>query len=204
MVAPAETRIDTGWNGETLALGSHVCYYYSGDAALRESLVFIRTGLDRPQEVGILFADRSRFPGLLEWLGEGYDGDLEERVREGKLMTIPGAPAVSDIVADIGAKLDAAVAAGYRVIRFLGFIGWEMAGWPGERELLEFESRVNDVVTQYPAVIVCTYGIPRLAGPSLIYGGLQTHPLTVIDGGPVLPNPHYLGTAEFIRRLPTA
>ena len=47
---------------------------------------------------------------------------------------------------------------------------------PDEASLLEFERRVNDVVTAYPAAIICTYGVSHLTGASLIYGGLQTHP----------------------------
>lgn len=195
------TELDLGWGSQTLPIGSHVCSYYSGDATLRESLAFLRVGLDRAEDFCVLFADTSRHPGLLGWLAEGYAGDLAARIDEGKLALIGGAPTLDLLVSEIAGRLDAALAAGRTVIRFLGFIGWAMPGWPGDEELLEFEARVNEVVTRYPAVIICTYAIPSLAGPTLIYGGLQTHRLVAVDQGPFLENPHYLAVPEYMERL---
>jgi hypothetical protein len=50
-------------------------------------------------------------------------------------------------------------------------IGWGKLGWPHEASLLEFERTVNEVVTAYPAAIICIYGLPHLTGASLIMGG---------------------------------
>ncbi len=195
------TEIGVGWGSETLPIGSHVCCYYSGEDSLRDTLAFLRVGLDRPGEFCVLFADTSRHAGLLAWLADGYAGDAAERVAEGKLALIGGAPELEQLVGRIAARLDEAVAAGHTVIRFLGFIGWGMPGWPSDRDLLEFEARVNDVVTAYPAVIICTYAIPALAGPTLIYGGLQTHPLVAIDQGRFVPNPLAMPPGDFIDAL---
>jgi hypothetical protein len=192
------TEIDAGWGSQTLPIGSHVCSYCSGEEALRDSLAFLRVGLDREGEVCVLFADTSRQPVLLEWLAEGYPGDLASRIEDGRLVLIAGAPTIDLLVARIVERLDTAVAGGCRIIRFLGFIAWVMAGWPSDDELLEFEARVNEVVTRYPAVIVCTYAIPALAGPTLIYGGLQTHPLVGVDQGRVVANPMALPVADVL------
>ncbi len=182
------TEIEVGWGSETLPIGSHVCCYYSGEDSLRNTLAFLRVGLDSPGEFCVLFADTTRHAGLLEWLATGYAGDVDARIAEGKLATLGGAPELEQLVAGIAARLDEAIAAGHTVIRFLGFIGWGLPDWPSDRDLLDFEARVNDVVTSYPAVIICTYAIPALAGPTLIYGGLQTHPLVAIDQGRFVPN----------------
>jgi hypothetical protein len=195
------TEIGVGWGSETLPIGSHVCCYYSGDGPLRDTLAFLRVGLDRPGEFCVLFADISRHAGLLEWLAVGYAGNVAERISEGKLALIGGAPGLEQLVAQIAARLDGAVDAGHTVIRFLGFIGWGMPGWPSDHDLLEFEARVNEVVTAYPAVIICTYAIPALAGPTLIYGGLQTHPLVAIDHGRIVSNPLAVPPADFIGDL---
>ena len=103
---------------------------------------------------------------------------------------IPGEVKVDELASRISALIDQAIAQGFRVVRFLGFIGWGRPGWPDEKSLLEFERRVNIVVTAYPAVIICTYGVPSLSGASLIYGGLQTHPVTMI-GDDIRESPHY-------------
>jgi hypothetical protein len=188
------------WAGEPLVVGSHVCLYYGDEATLHKSLAFVRDGLDRPHEFGVIFADESRFQELLAWLQEGYLGDLSALQQSGKLALIGGQPTLTELVSSIGARLDQAVADGHTLIRFLGFIAWGAPGWPDENTLLEFESRVNEVVTAYPAVIVCTYGVPRLSGRQLIKGGLQTHPVTILDGV-VAANPHYVPTESYLARL---
>jgi hypothetical protein len=101
------------------------------------------------------------------------------------------------LLASIAKRLDQAMVDGYRVIRFLGFIAWGAPSWPDDSTLLDFEATVNEVVTGYPAVIICTYGVPSLAGPSLIYGGLQTHPHVFLDGHIVGGNHFYVQPDEF-------
>ena len=191
----AETPVDLGFGGESLPVGSHVCWYYSGEGQLRETLQFIRLGLQREDEFCVLFADESRLAGLLGWLAEDLGENPARLVEGGRLALIDGAPTLAGLLEKIGGRLDRAVAEGYRVIRFLGFIAWGSPGWPDEETLLEFESRVNNVVTAYPAVIVCTYGVPTLAGRGLIYGGLLTHPISIIGGRVIRDSPFYVSPA---------
>ena len=183
-------RVSLGWVNRDLPLGTHMCFYYSDDAGLRNTLAFLRVGLDDPDAFCVLFADSSRFDELLAWLQDGYGGEIQSLVEVGKLALIPGAPTVDELTSNVGDRLDQAMAQGFRVVRFLGFIGWGKPGWPDEKSLLEFEARVNKVVTAYPAVIICTYGVPNLPGASLIYGGLLTHPVTMI-GDDIRESPHY-------------
>ncbi len=179
-----------GWSGRTLPIGTHMCFYYSDDAGLRETLAFIRVGLDDPEAFCVIFADQDRLPGVVGWLSDGYAGSIDTLIEDRKLALIAGEPTVDELMTSIGSRLDEAIAHGFRIIRFLGFIGWGRPGWPDEVGLLDFERRVNAVVTAYPAVIICTYGVPTLPGTSLIYGGLQTHPVTMI-GDDIQDNPHY-------------
>ena len=186
-----ETReVSLGWVDRDIPIGTHMCFYYSDDGGLKETLSFLRVGLDEAQTCCVIFADSSRFESLLGWLSEGYEGSLDPLIASNKLIVIGGAPTTAELVASISARLDQAMADGYGLVRFLGFIGWGKPGWPDEAGLLEFERRVNEVVTTYPAAIICTYGVPHLPGSSLIYGGLQTHPVTMI-GEEVETNPHY-------------
>jgi len=191
MTIPAPD-VELGFGGETLPLGSHACWYYSSEAQLRETLGFIRLGLEREGEFCALFADESRFEGLLSWLADDLREGPATFIEDGRLALIGGAPTMVGLLEGIGARLDRALADGYRLIRFLGFIAWGSPGWPDERTLLDFEAQVNQVVTAYPAVIVCTYGVPTLPGPTLIYGGLQTHPISIIGGRVIRESPFYL------------
>ncbi|MDQ6711459.1 MAG: MEDS domain-containing protein [Candidatus Dormibacteraeota bacterium] len=170
---------------------------------MQQSLAFLRVGLDAPEDFCVLFADRSRFASLTAWLQDGYRGQVQAEIDRGKLALIGGSPTRDGLVANIGATLDAAIKTrGYKRIRFLGFIGWGLPDWPDEDSLLEFESAVNEVVTAYPAVIICTYGVPKLPGTSLIYGGLRTHPLVALEGGAFEPNPFYVPPDGYQAQLP--
>ena len=201
MSKAATAEISLGWNRDTLPQGSHVCFYYLNEEMLRRTLAFLRVGLDEPRDFCVLFADEARSARLLSWLQDDYPEDLQSLIDRGKLAVIGGAPTVDELLSAIGTRLDRAIKDGYQLIRFLGFIGWGQPGWPNDRDLLEFEAKVNYAVTAYPAVIICTYGVPSLPGTSLIYGGLQTHPITML-GDVTAPNPHYVQPAKFIEGLP--
>ncbi|MFN2466308.1 MAG: MEDS domain-containing protein [Candidatus Dormibacteria bacterium] len=192
----AVAEVSLGWDAGTVPLHTHACYYYSDEETLRGSLEFVRAGLDVPEDLGVIFADESRFEQLKGWLQEAHGGDIEGLVANGKLAMIGGAPTMEELVAKIGGRLDEGIAAGYKLIRFLGFIAWGEPGWPDDRTLLEFETTVNNVVMAYPAVIICTYGVPTLGGNRLIFGGLQTHPLVWLGSQEVRANPFYQPPGE--------
>ena len=181
-----------GWNDDTVPLHTHACYYYSDEATLRSSLRFLEAGLEHPDDLLVIFSDASRFDQFKAWLTEDVAADVEALVASGKLAFIGGAPTMDALVSQIGGRLDAGMAAGFKRIRFLGFIAWGEPGWPDDRTLLEFESKVNDVVMAYPSVLICTYGVPTLGGSQLIYGGLQTHPIVWLNDRKFVDNPFYL------------
>jgi hypothetical protein len=188
----AAATVPLGWRDERLPVGSHVCAFHSDDKRLRQTMSFLRVGFDQPADFGVLFADRRRFDTLAGWLQEGYDGSIESLIDRGKLALIDGAPRVEQLVERIGQRLDQAMQDGYGIIRFLGFIGWNQPGWPDLVSLVEFENKVNEIVTAYPAVIICTYDVLGLPGRSLIDGGLRAHPVTILGTQVVRNNPFYL------------
>jgi len=189
-VAPMSVAL--GWSEERLVLGSHACVFHSNEAGLKGTMAFLRAGLERPEEFGVVFADQSRFSLLGGWLQEGYAGSVTRLMDRGKLAMIAGAATSDKLIEGIGARLDRAMGDGYKVIRLLGFIGWDQPGWPDTASIVEFERRVNAVVRAYPAVVVCTYDIPRLGGLSLMEGGLRNHPITIMGRRIVRDNRFYL------------
>lgn len=187
-----ESSVSLGWSEERLALGSHACVFHSDDAGLKGTMAFLRAGLDRPGEFGMVFADHKRFASLAAWLQDGYMGSVSALVETGKLAMIPGAPTSDELIAGIGQRLDRAINEGYKLIRLLGFIGWDRPGWPDTASIIQFEQRVNQVVRDYPIAVVCTYDVSRLGGLSLMDGGLRNHPIAIIGERVVRENPFYL------------
>jgi hypothetical protein len=174
----AAATVPLGLRDEWLPVGSHACTFHSDDERLRQTMAFLRAGFDQPADFGVLFAYRSRFD--LWSAGFGYDGSIESLIDRGKLALIDGAPRVENLMERIGQRLDQAVRDGYGIIRFLGFIGWNQPGWPDLASLVEFENRINEIVSAYPAVVICTYDLLGLPGRSLIDGGLRARPITIL------------------------
>lgn len=188
----AVADVSLGWSESTVPLHTHACFYYADEPSLRRTLSFVRQGLDEQGTFNVVFADQCRQDELLGWLQDGYGGDVQRALAERRLAVIGGAPTREQLLASIGAELQAAVARGATLIRFLGFIAWGTEGWPDEDELLEFESQVNEAVMAFPAVIICTYGVPGLSGRQLVEGGLGTHPVVFLNDRVLHESPVYL------------
>lgn len=184
--------VSLGWSLERLSLHSHACVFHSDEKGLKGTMAFLRVGLDQPEEFGVVFADQRRFASLAGWLQDGYAGSVSALVDRGKLAMIAGAATSDALIEGIGARLDQAMKDGYRVIRLLGFIGWDQPGWPDTDSIVEFEHRVNAVVRAYPAVVVCTYDMPNLGGLSIMKGGFRNHPITIMGTRIDRDNPFYL------------
>ena len=67
-------KVSLGWTDREIPIGTHMCFYYSDDRTLQDTLSFLRVGLDEAGTCCVLFAD-SRFDSLLGWLSDGYEGN---------------------------------------------------------------------------------------------------------------------------------
>lgn len=176
---------------------SHICLFYSDDTELRGRLEFLAIALQNPSEVAVLFGRKERLTEILGYIATDHGRDTEQDLRDGRIVLVEGDPDADKLIPKIAVALDAAVARGATLIRFLGFIGWGEASWPSQAALLEFESKVNAAVLNYPAVIVCTYNTSQLPGSVLIFGGIETHPFTII-GTTLCKNPHYIPYDQYL------
>lgn len=52
------------------------------------------------------------------------------------------------------------------------------------------------MIRNYPAVVICTYGVPNLSGNQLVQGGLVTHPVVFLNNQVLSGNPLYVDPAE--------
>jgi hypothetical protein len=64
-------------------------------------------------------------------------------------------------------------------------------------DVIEFESRVNDVWSQSDDAVICTYHLARFSGDAVI-DIMRTHPMVII-GGILQENPFFTPPAEFLR-----
>jgi MEDS: MEthanogen/methylotroph, DcmR Sensory domain len=189
----ADDLIALGWGDRRLAVHSHVAFYFVDEEAMRSCLAFLRLGLDEQGTFSILLADAARHQQLLAELQMGYAGDVERACEEGRLVTIGLVPDFDEMGALVRRTLDAVMAAGYRLVRILGLVGWGLPQYPDADWLRRCEAQVNRVVREYPVVVVCLYDVPSFADP--LAGGREwcADPVIVTHsargGRPPLPEP---------------
>lgn len=89
--------------------------------------------------------------------------------------------------------------AGFPRMRIMGDMGWAFTGAAGTECLVEYESLVNNVLTQNRQPAVCVYDIDRLSG-TMMMDILRCHPLVLI-GGVVQENPYYIPPEDLLPQL---
>ena len=64
-------------------------------------------------------------------------------------------------------------------------------------DVIEFESRVDEVWRRYDDAVICTYHLGQLSGDAVI-DIMRTHPMVII-GGHLQQNPFFTRPEEFLR-----
>ena len=65
--------------------------------------------------------------------------------------------------------------------------------------LLQYEARLNDVLSKYNAPVICNYDLSKISA-SVAMDIMRTHPLVII-GGLLRENPFFVPPEEFLLEL---
>lgn len=76
---------------------------------------------------------------------------------------------------------------------------WSLEDFPGVDDIVEYESRLNEVTSRFDDVVVCTYDLNRFSA-TVVMDILRTHP-QVIVGGVLQENPFYIPPEQFLGEL---
>jgi hypothetical protein len=74
---------------------------------------------------------------------------------------------------------------------------WERISKTDVRDLVEFESRVNEVWDRNDDVVICSYQLDRF-GANVIVDLMRTHPIIII-GGTLQVNPFFVPPQQFLK-----
>jgi hypothetical protein len=88
---------------------------------------------------------------------------------------------------------------GYPLTRFVAGTEWALLDRPGVHDLIEYESRINDMFSKYEDPVCCTYDVSKFSA-SVIMDAMRVHPAVII-GGIYQENPFYVPPHEFLREL---
>ena len=184
---PEEAPI--GITEDSVPVGSHLIHFWQTQSEFERGVRFLYPGLGKDEHC-IIFGHVEALDNVKNVLREnGYDP--EKLIRDRKLTVLTRHACAKTTLAEIGAAVEAALASGARLVRFLGNLGLGAAPLPaGEDDVLQLESNATALIGNLPAIIVCMYDVRTVPGRLIFQGGLQTHSLSVCSDG-IRDNPFY-------------
>ena len=189
--------------GSTLGDTRHVCAFFSSvDEEYRVLLPFIKDGFAcGDKAIHVINPDERHYHvqrladvGLDAAAGE-TSGQLELRsntetyLRDGQFD--------QDRMLDVFTQLaEGTTANGYARSRIVCRMDWAATGRSFVDNVIEFESRVNDVWRRRDDAVICSYHLEQFGGGAVI-DIMRTHPMVII-GGILQRNPFFVPPKQFL------
>jgi MEDS: MEthanogen/methylotroph, DcmR Sensory domain len=192
--------------GSQLGEARHVCAFFNSDEEkYRVLLPFIKDGFDCGDKAVHVVNPDQRHDHLRRLTAVGIDttaaqqrGQLELRtnteayIRDGRFD--------QDRMLELFEQLASGNAKGeFPLSRIVCQMDWAANDQSHIENLVEFESRVNDVWCRHDDAVVCVYDLAKFGGDTVV-DIMRTHPMIII-GGILQQNPFFVGPEEFLREL---
>jgi DNA-binding CsgD family transcriptional regulator len=178
--------------------GTHICALYSGPAE-RDSLLvpFLREGIREGNKCLCLIDDAE--PALVR--DQVQNGDRLRRAeqldvdRASDAYLQSGRFSAEHMMSFLSGRLTAAES-DFLLLRAAGEMSWVLPQPDGTNDFFVYESVINTIVEDKPAVFMCMYDLQRF-GVSMLVDVLKTHRKVVLESM-VLENPHYLTPEKYL------
>jgi hypothetical protein len=184
----------------------HVCAFFnSDDEEYRVLLPFIKDGFEcGDKAVHVVNPDRHQ-DHLQRLAAFGIDtatvrqkGQFELRtntetyLRDGRFDQDRMLEVFEQLASDTAAK-------GFPRSRIVCHMDWAVEAGSHVDNLVEFESRVNDVWLRHEDAVICTYNLGKFGGDTVI-DIMRTHPMIIV-GGMLQQNPFFMPPDIFLREI---
>jgi hypothetical protein len=192
--------------GSQLGDVRHVCAFFnSDDEEYRVLLPFIKDGFERGDKAIHVVNPDQQGDHLQRLAAIGIDpkvaqqsGQLELRsntetyLRDGRFD--------KDRMLEAFEQMASGKAeGGFPLSRICCRMDWAVEGRSNTEDLVEFESRVNDLWRRHDDAVICTYHLGKFRGDTVI-DIMRTHPMIII-GGILQKNPFFVPPEEFLREV---
>ena len=181
--------------------GTHLCALYSSPVE-RDRLLFpfLRAGMSEGAKCLCLIDELDPAAVRAGAVGESAAGhpapdEQLEVDRASDVYLKSGRFSVEHMISVLCDNL-AAIEGSFPVLRAAGEMSWVLPQPPGADDFFAFESALNRIATEEPAVFMCLYDLRRCA-VSMLVDVLKTHPTVLVDRM-VLYNPHYVSPQEYV------
>ena len=198
--------LDIGMGDYRAAPSEHICALYSASAE-RDALLgsYVRNALrSRHKCVCILdSAEEAQMMQVVTNVGNDDEIDVPACSASGQLelvgaseTTVPRGRLANKIGFWKGAIAGAMNAGKYECVRAIGEMSSSAQDAPGAREVLDFESELNELLPLYPQIVVCMYDLNKVGG-AFVVDVVSMHRKVFIRGT-VVDNPYYLSPTEWL------
>lgn len=191
--------------GRTLAQKRHVCAFFNSREEQNKVLMpFLKEGIDRGEKVLRIMDPHLRDEYLSAYSAGGIDvraaeqnGQLEVRhwhdtyLKNGCFDGDSMLKLLEEGLEENRKK--------FGLTRAVGNMEWALEPAPGVTDIVEYETKLNYVVTKYPDPLVCVYDLNRHSA-SVVIDILRTHPMVIV-GGVLQENPLYVPPDELLQEL---
>ncbi len=192
--------------GSQLGDVRHVCAFFNNDEEeYRVLLPFIKAGFDcGDKAVHVVNPDQHR-DHLCRLSAAGVDPAAAEKNGQFELRTntetyLKDGRFDQDRMLDAFEQIASGNATGgFPLSRIVCRMDWAAEDQSNVDNLIEFESRVNEVWRRHDDVVICTYHLSKFGGNTVI-DIMRTHPMIII-GGLLQRNPFFVPPEEFLREV---
>jgi hypothetical protein len=192
--------------GSQLDESRHVCaFFHSADEEYRVLLPFIKEGFECGDKAVHVVSPNRRGDHLKRLAAGGIDTTAAEQSGQLELQASTETY-LRDGLFDQDRMLEAFehmasgnAEGGYPLSRIYCQMDWAAEGRSSIDDVIEFESRVNDVWRRHDDAVICVYDLAKFGGEAVI-DIMRTHPMIVI-GGSLQQNPFFVPPEEFLNEL---
>jgi hypothetical protein len=192
--------------GRELHGGAHACaFFHSRDEEYRVLLPFAADGVACGEKCFHIVDPGHRQERLDHLEGSGIDVAATTKSGQVEVKTWQDAYLRGDrfdqydMLTLIESTLREGKEAGFPRTRLWANMEWALEDLPGCDDIVEYESRLNPILSKYDDVVVCTYDLSKFSA-GVVMDILRTHPMVVI-GETVQENPFYVPPDKFLEEL---
>lgn len=191
--------------GTRLEKHFHICaFFHSKEEEYPVLLPFIKEGLERGEKAFHVVDPKLRNEHLRYLRSAGIETEEVEQSGQLELRNwhdaylLDGHFDQNRMLAMLQSVLDEARQEGFPLTRLVAHMEWALEDRPGVNDIVEYETRLNYFLHEYPDPVVCVYDLAQFG--AAVIDIMRTHPMVII-GGVLQENPFFVPPDDFLREL---
>jgi hypothetical protein len=192
-------NIEFGFTSEEFPEGTHMCLIYSNEEE-RAYIVskFLEAGMKGNEKVAY-FAHEMNKEDIDTWLNsKGISvSETNLNVANAKETYCPSGEFVPETMLETLRQFyTSSKENDFHASRVSGEMIWALDNITGSEKIMEYESKVNQVLETHPVTALCQYDANKFDGATIL-NCLKVHPYIIVNSQ-IVKNPYYLTPEEYL------